>query len=362
MTKRIIFLFAFLVFISSAVYASNDYLHSAYWRPDGKGYIAGAIHIYLKNPTRSPLRIKEIKLDNNSIGLLVNEDIIKNPIEFRKRYIKVINKRVLWYRVCPNPIPSEGISEIIIRLVKKPSFLSSKIEIITSLENINFELKYRNPAFSLSYVAFSPELKEVYVYLRKFTNNEVSISKVFWDGKEIMDKAYIPSKKFFHQSLFIKLKLDNPLAEGSFHTITVETKEGEKTASLIRVIPPFFAIGAWSAPSSEEMASHLCNWVMGGRDRDSLAKYGLKCSPKAQYYIHDYEKETKEKVYFTDPRFPASQKDNPTLYCYYLEDEPDGRSGCSGSVPKDVARAHELLGADGPFWLSGEFLSVWGDC
>ena len=114
----------FFVFMGTPVRGGEAALstHCVYFRRDpqhGKGP-AGAIHIYLENLGNQPLRVTEIKLNGKSVGVLVNEEMVEEPLKFREKYLEVRNREVMWYRIWPNPIPSKGVSQVILRLATLP--------------------------------------------------------------------------------------------------------------------------------------------------------------------------------------------------------------------------------------------------
>ena len=93
-------------------------VYSAYYQPDAFDY-AGQVALHLRNPSRRPLTVTRMDLDGESVGRIWPTDETFLEPDVRDAYIEVANDQVAWYRVYPNPIPSRGMAEVVVRLVPK---------------------------------------------------------------------------------------------------------------------------------------------------------------------------------------------------------------------------------------------------
>ena len=91
-------------------------VHEAYYRPDAVEYSwklgdiqsAGSLHLYLKNVSSSPVKIEEVKLFGTTVRRLVAEPL------------PMMNRKVYWFRIVPNPVAPGEVANVLIRLAREP--------------------------------------------------------------------------------------------------------------------------------------------------------------------------------------------------------------------------------------------------
>ncbi len=189
--------------------------------------LGGHIHVFIRNPWDTPLKVREIHLDGQFVEDLRDE-----------------NLAVPWWRVMPHPIPPGGIAEAIIKLKHLPENEEHEIRFdafsptaqprgkdqeITCTVN-----RTRIPPIELGYVSFNREMDEAYIYLERHAGSSAKVTRVFWDGEDVTDQAEFYSPEFFHRTALIKLSLDEALTYGAYHLVKVETDAGAATASMVR--------------------------------------------------------------------------------------------------------------------------------
>jgi hypothetical protein len=309
--------------------------HCAYFRPDAVDY-AGAIHIYLENSGNQPLEIKEMELNGKSVGILVNEEIVKEPLKFREKYLEVKNQEVMWYRIWPNPIPSKGVSQVIVRLAtfpKKPpvvNFLYKEPEEKPS--TLSMDVPIEKSPFRMSYVGFSEDLKAIYVYLRKETEGDVTLSDTYLDGRKVEASLFSPD--FFHNLSLIKIELPKPLKDGSFHTIKATSTRGNSTAYQVKVRRPQFVLGVtdFNEKYADAYKPLLMNtWAPWGgllkSNLDMLQKHNMKAilgSFFTRIVSRRFGKRESKGICMVNPEEIEEVKNHPALAGFSIQgDEPD---------------------------------------
>ena len=343
MWKRIGFITGSLLFLIFFVFAGHSLqgetslsTHCAYFRYDEIDY-AGAIHIYLKNLSNQPVQVKGMRLNGKNVGLLVNEEIVKQPLKFRERYLEIKNREIMWYRIWPNPIPPRGVSQIIIRLAgfpKKPPVVDllyyqkrGRVSILS------VKVPIEKPSFRLSYVGFSNDLKTIYVYVRKEIEADVTLSEIYLDGEKVKGSIFCPD--FFHNLSLIKVVVGKPLKEGSFHTIKVASSNGNSTAYQVKVRRPEFVLGItdFNEKYADTYKPLLMNtWaVWGGLNKDNLDMLqrhnmrGILGPVLTKMVYRKFGRRESKEIFFVDPREVLELKGHPALAGFVIQgDEPDG--------------------------------------
>ncbi|MDD3925445.1 MAG: hypothetical protein PHT33_02180 [bacterium] len=290
---------------------TNLQVYNAVWRPDANGY-SGSLHVYLKNTGGNPLPVTAVKLDGRNIGPLVMDEIVTDPLEFRRKYLTIENKAVLWYDVRPNPVPAASITELVIRtsMPAKQAGDAYTVTVDTKVGTLEVPVTVVSSPARVSSISLSSDLKSLNIFLEKELPGELSVSSVSLDDRPV--KASVFSREFLHGKAYVSVATDRLLDKGSFHFVKVIFNSGSSVVYSFRAIASEFIIGAMSN-SRKGMEEHFIS-------------YTGSCRSTLQQTEYDYERGTAEDVVFADP--VAFKKGNLRYphprWKYFLMDEPDG--------------------------------------
>ncbi len=350
-----------LLCLASMFHADAASLYSAYFRPDAID-LAGSAHAYVLNTGDKPLRVLSITVDGKDVGPVFETGRNLLMPEFREKFIAVHNDDVLWYRVYPNPIPPGGIAEIIVRRTAPPA--GETIDVAIRLgdgSTLSAALPSKGPDIRLEYVAFSTNLREIWVYVRRRPASRERVTAIELDGRDL------PAEVFgaWHGIFFAHARLKKPLRYCSDHVVAVRNVGGFRHAAMLRAIPmplPIGIMGTNSDSDLKEYAAHLfdTNIAFGPVSKDGyerLEQYGLTGA-----YIYSRrskpDREKYEPLFYTQTDVLEPIKSQPALWAYFLEDEPDGRYHRSEltiqGIARDVERAHtfcRIFDPDHPTYL-----------
>ena len=309
-------------------------IHEAYYRPDAVEYSwklgdiqsAGSLHLYLKNVSSSPVKIVEVKLFGSTVRRLVAEPL------------PMANRKVHWFRIVPNPVAPGEIANVLIRLAREPRERTVGLAVETDRDqSLEVEVPLRCPAISLSYVAFGDDFRTIYAYVRREapaspreelfpaprggSRPRFAISKVMLGARDVTDRSFVPDPEFFHGVALVKIGLDEPLKEGSCHTLKIEVGELTSTAYQIRAVRPLFAIGSYWVPPQEEGYNLALSFAQAPESYlDILAERGLVGG--GDYFPAHGQTEWDRKSLGA---YLKSLTNHPALHLVYLDDEPDCR-------------------------------------
>ena len=334
----------------AAAPAPDGMLYAAYYLPDAIEY-AGSIFVYLKNTTNAPLTITDIALDDKSIGKIWKTDESFLLPDVRDQYICVENSLVAWYRVYPNPIPAGGIAEVILRLDSTACEVAQHEVSLTAAgqESLTAVVSMSEPSFTVEYVGIGANLDELHIYTRSQAGADMDILRVELDGRS----AEADIHTVFSGYTYAQVKLQNPWQKGSFHAVAIGTAD-DLRAVLIRALPspaPLAIMGNTQERVLEEYRTHLfdANIAFGPASPETyerLQKFDLGGAYIYRRYLKPEEEKKKEPVYYDQPEALEQIKDLPSLWAYFLEDEPDGRYHRTvlhrHSISRDVERANQF--------------------
>lgn len=293
---------------------SPDYTWSEGWSLDTQFFPkhfspSGAFHIYLQNPGDRDMSITGIELNGRRLEEL-HQDLT-----------------VVWWRVFPNPIPPGQTAQAIVRMKGPPPDRAEFVFGTDAAERFACSVVAQEPALEIAYVAFSPHMDRLYVYVRETSEQEIALAGVYLDGEGASHRAaYLPPDKGFLNGLsLIELALSEPLRYGSYHLIKVVSAQGQVAASMIRAWDSFYSIGMYYGSQDRrvmlDQKRHLNNTAVGLQL--SLAQeLGMKA------VNHNFNHMTVIRGEDSEPsireRIPPL-KDQQELFAHLLFDEPDVR-------------------------------------
>ncbi|MDD2709030.1 MAG: hypothetical protein PHV34_13675 [Verrucomicrobiae bacterium] len=275
---------------------------------------SGSFHIYLRNLEANELKIAKILLNEKSL------------LELQGDF------QVIWHRVLPNPIPGNGIAEIIVRLRHPTDKIKNLF--VMEFENgrkLQCEVNSENgPKMEIGFVGFSPKKESMYIYI----DGEKSVSRVFMDEKEITSS--IQSYDCGPNLTLLRLSLQTMLYSGSYHVLRILANNGEQTASRVRVWECDFPVGVFGCVRDVDLDAYLkmhfnavinINFAPGDKLMAKLSARNLKfITTTTAFNALKPSIETINQI-----------KKFPNLLAYYLYDEPDVWEYKNKAIP-DVMR------------------------
>ena len=294
-----------------------------------------SLHIFLANKGGEPVTAKTPIVNGFDTAVLSRD-------ELRPR-------DTLWYRCRPNPIPPGGIADLTIVLPKPPD-KPVTVEVRTSSgQTITKRVDCKPEPMRFQAIRFSRDLRTVYVYAR--TNS--TLRRIRLDGKDV---GGAPS---FGGIAFKRIKLQQPLVQGSYHVLEADSDDGHSTAYQIRAIPAEFLIGVYGIPSpenAEDWAAHGINHYLSftslpAETLDLLGRHGISAGAK---YIREplVDRNAGKVSFFNEETAKSALADlRPNLLYHELVDEPDAADHFAGkwlgsSSMELIARAQFLETAD----------------
>jgi len=196
-------------------------------------YDSGTIHIFLKNLSDEEIRVEKIFLN---ITALID---LPNDVAF-------------WWQSVPNPIPPKRISAILIKLAES---LPLPIEVKIELSNGNLieQRIDKIQTLKISFVGFDLDNKTIYVYLENLGDKPLNVERLFLDSQDITSQITNPVRAILPlEKNCLAINLKEPLRQGEFITLKLETMEGEVAEATVRVFS-YFPITSWDGDNPKEL-------------------------------------------------------------------------------------------------------------
>ena len=310
-------------------------------RPDGSDLPHGAVlRFFVKNTSDRPLEVSGVWLEGvdlaaqivpehgehggtASAGYLLNP-VEKTPPQLRETLDRL--GRPVWYQVRPDPVPPGAAAEVNIRLQAPPQQERLRVR-LSGPGWQSGELTVRtsdDPALRLAAVNFSPDIRRIYLYLRRTDGRDFRVREVRLDGRALP----LPSNARGSSRGFLPVVLDlpAPLEFGSFHLFEVTDSTGQTARNVVRARDDFFALGMWGyrnyGNSVAERARDTCRTF-----RDHLFNtHMLMAGEQSGYLVGSDEgfallQEMGLRVMSRDPTKQDIR--SPWTYARFVMDEPD---------------------------------------
>jgi hypothetical protein len=294
---------------SAACVHAAPALQFAYWEPDrGTPYswfegakdiqsffsedyrAAGFIKAYVRNDGDRPLTPTDFRLNGAPL------------VELREQY------SVVWWRLLPSPVPPGAVGEISVRL-REPLTETATLTVgFEGAESIEASVTPSAPPVRIETVGFTSTMDGVFVVVDALDQKPHRLKRVLLDGEPVAAKLLNPA---FTQGVSpVWLQLPQPLAEGSYHTYSVEVDDLQ-VACCVRTYDGWVPLGTYGYTDFAEFARNGCNghnnfgrFTQGQLDSQAtLQMRGVNIigdAPPAEHMIG-----------------------HPGLWAYCLMDEPD---------------------------------------
>ncbi len=315
-------------FMTTAAYAADLKVEAAFWRPDvaariawqegnpllsaktGSGYpLAGSLHVLTHNAADDHVRVDDV---------LLNGEPCKTLREKR---------RVVWWRVQPNPVPAGAMAEATVRL-RKP--LDGRVElrlVVAEGGPTQACIDVKPLPLRIETVGVGPSPDQLMVYVTRQSDAPVEIKAVELDYVDVTRSARVLAPRFSHGTCPIAVTLPEAWATGSFHGVRLIDAGGGATGHVFRVPPPYTPLGTYGHRAFETYAANGLNTYVcfGGMSRaglDQLRGLGMRGA------FH---------VGYGDPS--EEVRGHPAIAGYLQRDEPD----CADYGVKDRPH-HQRIG------------------
>jgi hypothetical protein len=322
------------LFLHREAAATQLKVYDTYFHKDYVAY-TGTIHLYLYNATSKDVQVEDLLWQGKSVGPLFQGEWLKKKlsseqlVKEQRNYLKKRNNDILWYRVWPNPIPSKEIAEVLLRLAGKPQSEKGILQVKSSAGSIEVPLSFKNPEVRLDYISFSPDLKEIDLFISSEEQNPSDIKEVELNGEKT---DFQGSPKFFKGKAYLLIKLNTPLQLGSFPVLHIKTEKDKSFTAMVKAMPGEFRIGAIGGSSRIKSGLyHFFDMMYGCGNNTTLKRldacipYNIQSTTSSQNTVYDYDKETSERVFYCHPKHILSMANHPMLWGHFFQDEPDGK-------------------------------------
>jgi hypothetical protein len=323
------------LFLHKEAAASQLEVYDAYFHKDYVEY-TGTLHLYLRNQSSQEVSVDELLWQGKSVGPLFQGEWLEKKlssehlVKEQKNYLKKRNNDILWYRVWPNPIPAKEIAEVLIRLAKKPQNKKGILQVKSSAGSIEVPFSFKKPEVRLDYISFSPDLKEIDLFVSSEGQNPSDIKEVELNGEKT---SFQGSPCFFKGKAYLCVKLNTPLQLGSFPVLHIKTEKDKSFTAMVKAMPGEFRIGAITNTKISYIKSGVyhfldmmygCGGNAGLKRLDAHIPYNMQSTTSSNFTVYDYDKETSEQVFYCHPKHILSMANHPMLWGHFFRDEPDG--------------------------------------
>jgi len=281
-----------------------------------------SIHVFIRNDGAQALEIKDVTLEGISLKKAI---AFSQDRKFRKLifpasiYFSSLPKDSLiaagepvWWRVEPNPIPQNGVSEVTIRLRRAP--IGKTLTIGLDALKVSVPVKADQPR--VESISFGPNLDQVYLYFSK------APSKVLMDGRAIKFTA----KSYPNMDITpVVCKLNTALASASFHVFQGVYAGGTTASAGIRAWSGEMCFGIWgSKPGNEGDNALARSYVNEIADHNINTQMEMVASKAVSSFM-----QSDEGLKMLDSLGIRRMVSDPgkgkvkAPYAYFLLDEPD---------------------------------------
>lgn len=296
--------------------------------------LGGSLHVYVRNTGAQPLRIDDVLLDGISLKQAIaysDQRKFKKVAYAAGIYFSKLQKpdmdrlialgEPIWYKVDPDSIAPGGTGEVIVRLRRDPKSGPVKLTVVDGTDKTDVTIRPGTKPPRVESIGFPTGLDAVCLYFRHPERGKAP-AKVMIDGLDVTALCRIASDPSLDMSPVV-VKLEAPLARGSFHCFQGIYADGSKATAGIRAFDDEMGYALWGArPGSEDelnvgrehildMAVHSINVQMPILGSGAVAKFMTTAEGKRLMRELGIRRLLDE---------PEKGEDR---FAFYLADEPD---------------------------------------
>ena len=191
---------------------------------------AGTVHVFLRNDSDSPVHPDKILLNG--------------------RVVSMGAPGVVWYQMIPDVIPAKGIGDLAIKLTARPKE-NLRVSVVARGQTVATRVRLEPQRIAFTYVAFSDDLRTVYLYVQNRGIADLRIKDVELPGVAIKSVTSLSGQD--PQRVAIIAKLEEPLAAGAYLPCKLVTDHGDVIMAMTRVYS-HFPIQAFGQDNREALA------------------------------------------------------------------------------------------------------------
>jgi len=306
-----------------------------------KNPLGGYVHLYLRNPGGPPADITDVELDGVSLAkalaLAKKETSGFHPasIHFPGLPSPELDRLIaagepVWWKADPSSVPAGGFGEIVIRLRRAPKAGAVMVKVTAGDFAVEARADAARPQPAFRGISFSPSLDHVFLYARHAAG--AAPMKVWIDGEDVTGKSTITADTAVDVAAIV-VRMDKPLAKGSFHCFQAVYADGSAAVAGSRAFGDELVYGMWGYTNSgndpeksardcmTNLANHNINVHM-----ESIGNWGPFISSKAGF---DFLESIGIRRMVKWP----GETGNPMYY--FLMDEPDAHDYAVEGLPAD---------------------------
>ena len=247
-----------------------------YAKPDMP--LGGYLFVYFRNSGTTPMKITDLTVEgiklSEGIGVTntpqspeekFGASILLSKLDSRKIDILRSAGAPVWWKPEPREIPPGGMGEVVVRMKRLPELAQINVGIITDQQPINAVVSTSKEQPRFTTIAFSPDLKAVYLYVQQTTPG-AKPAKVFLDNVDVTEQADVAADACSSVSPIV-LRLSKPLQWMSYHNFRVEFADGSSAIAGIRAWGREMVYGMWGAgfvggEPREAARQYLTDWAL----------------------------------------------------------------------------------------------------
>jgi len=255
------------LFFSAFCYSSAT-VTSAYFRKVHQ-LDRGTIHIFFQNTSNQVVKIEKVFYNGIAIDTIPNDFCI-------------------WHQTVPPVIEPGEFANLKIKQRWDTNKLIRISALLSSGETIDAVIEPVPPDLKFSFIGFSNDYRQVYIYLENTGTESAKIKQLFCQDKEITKDCYIPEDSVLPSSKVLVIYTpDNALRPGRYLSFRVITDKGLSVQSISRVYS-HFPIAAWGTDLRTELGFDPENFeIRYPKNKEAFQNYKNEPHFKAYQLLMD---------------------------------------------------------------------------
>lgn len=294
-----------------------------------------SLHVFLQNEGGPLLEIRDVRL----AGISLNEALAFSKQRKRKDFASVYFAKLppatldkllqagepVWWKADPVKVDAGGIAEIVVRLRQQPRSGSVKLTVVGANDALEAPVTITTKPPRFASISFSPDLRQIYAYLRHPDGGDVLPSHIAFDGKDVTGQATIAGDRGMDVAPVV-ITLRKPPTAMSLHALEASYPDKSIARASARAWADDFAYGIFGGLPGKSDAE----MTVGRRYIDDLAAHNinLQMPQIGSGAVQDFFKSPQGKAYlksrgieFMLPDVGKFGINDP--YGLWIHDEPD---------------------------------------
>lgn len=225
-----------------------------------------SLHVFVRNAESQPLRIDDVLLQGISLKKAIafsEQRKNRKPASIFFARLSDAERRTLiaagepvWYRVDPQPLAPGQIGEVTVRLRGVPKAADVRMELEHTDRTVPVTVAVQSGSPRLEGVSFSPDLREVFVYLTHPKTRGQAPARILFDGQDVTRSARIGVDARI-DVVPVVIRLAKAPPAGSFHCLEATYPDGTAAWAGIRAWHDELVYGVWGGRPGDESDTDL---------------------------------------------------------------------------------------------------------